>query len=382
MFSFEGEELGDEFEHPMDTKGGRTMVALPILVSLRPKEKRMTMQICLLGWTKQRMGLSTTWCWTAKTLWNGFFHQETCQSFMTIIRSYSRCWDWMQLRFLTLQCCGFEFECEFQHYLSLIGHFLILQCCGLNWFWIWVWVWMLEFVWPLWCKVQHFSPGLSAGLEGLPWVPAEDHVPWLFNSFSGKMCVNVQTWPCLAPKVHCVWHLRTVQIATSWSSSATTREIGLCKGIPCSSEVTIYWQKLAVATLWPCLLQRRGDHGHMDRRDGAGEVCYPEKQRFENSISYDTWLGYVSILLLKNNFGSFLSLLNWPFGCQKGLTIWVSKRGTILGVKNTWMSSVWLQPPGQSFKNHEWSCMELGTLGSLWTCTASMRPTNTTPHAS
>jgi hypothetical protein len=49
MFSFEREELGDEFERPMDTKGGRMMVALPILVSLRPKEKRMTKQICLVG---------------------------------------------------------------------------------------------------------------------------------------------------------------------------------------------------------------------------------------------------------------------------------------------------------------------------------------------
>ena len=207
MFSFEREELGDEFERPMDTKGGRMMVALPILVSLRPKEKRMTKQICLPGWTKQQMGLSRTWCWTARTLWNGFFHQETCQSFMTIIRSYSQCWDWTQLRFLTLQCCGFEFECEFQHYLSLMRHFLILQCCGLNWFWMSVSLNMgPEFAWPLGCKVQHFSPGLSAGLEGLPWVPTENHVPWLFSSFSGTSFA-ILLWVWMFKHAH-VWRRR------------------------------------------------------------------------------------------------------------------------------------------------------------------------------
>lgn len=114
----------------------------------------------LPGWTKQQMGLSRTWCWTARTLWNGFFHQEMCQSFMTIIRSYSQCWDWTQLRFLTLQCCGFEFECEFQHYLSLMRHFLILQCCGLNWFWIWVWVW----IWVL-NLLGHFDARFSTFLR-------------------------------------------------------------------------------------------------------------------------------------------------------------------------------------------------------------------------
>lgn len=208
MFSFEREELGDEFELPMDTKGGRTMVALPILVSLKPKEKRMTKQICLPGWTKQRMGLSRTWCWTARTLWNGFFHQEMCQSFMTIIRSYSRCWDWTQLRFLTLQCCGFEFECEFQHYFEFDG---TLLDSAMLWFELVLTLSVSlnmgpEFAWPFWCKVQHFSPGLSAGLEGLPWVPTEDHVPRLFNSFSGTSFA-VLLWVLMFKHAH-VWRRR------------------------------------------------------------------------------------------------------------------------------------------------------------------------------
>ena len=236
MFSFEREELGDEFERPMDTKGGRMMVALPILVSLRPKEKRMTKQICLPGWTKQQMGLSRTWCWTARTLWNGFFHQEMCQSFMTIIRSYSQCWDWTQLRFLTLQCCGFEFECEFQLCNAVVWIGFEFDCESEYGSWICLATLMQGSA--LFSGSISRTGRIALGSDRKPCTLIVYFFFW--HQFCNlTLSLNVQTCPCLAPKVHCVWHLRTVQVTTSWSSSSTAWEIGLCKGIPCPSEVTI-----------------------------------------------------------------------------------------------------------------------------------------------
>ena len=190
-----------------------------------------------------------------------------------------------------------------------------------------------EFAWPLWCKIQHFSPGLSAGLEGLPWVPTENHVPWLFSSFSGTSFA-ILLWVWMFKHAH-VWRRRftVCDICEQFKSQLHDPAVPLPEKLGCVkayrahlksqySDRSLLWQLCDLA------YSREGDI-MLIWIDGMEQAKFavPRSRGLKTAsatILDQSMSWYVSILPLKKQFWC-----GFPFN----LIILGSIKGTILGWK-------------------------------------------------